>query len=89
MAAETARYSLGLFVDAAVELLEDTDLRLSPLTKHPFPAKQQALIERVLWELEDHDIPTVAKMFKLKVAIVRKISELPGARGGEQHQLAA
>lgn len=84
MAVDTARFHLGFFVDAAVEVLDDADLRMTAMTRHSWAGVDKDLVDRALWELQDHDQHTVARMLKVKPEFINAIASLSGANGGSK-----
>lgn len=81
MAAVTDRKRLGYFVDAAVEMLPASDLKMTPMTRYCFDGVDRDLVDRILWSLEDKDALDVARTEGVAVAFVYKVAAMSGANG--------
>lgn len=76
MATETVRSQLAWFVDVAVELLDERELRLTPMTRIDWDGVNRELCDRILWQLEEFEPEEVAKQFKVELSFVQSLQSL-------------
>lgn len=74
----TGRERLSFFIDAAVEMLDPPDLKMTLMTRYCLDGLDKGLVDRVLWELEDHAPHEVAAILNVPEETVWGLARLSG-----------
>ncbi len=72
----TGRERLGFFSDAACQMLNDRELRLTLMTRFKTEGLDTEKVDRVLWDLEDDPPCIVASRYDLPEDTVRGLALL-------------